>query len=215
MSGDGGFINWTPEFGHQGLPQDGSIYLDGHWYRDWPEVEGGGLTWEDDDGVLVLAMLDGSHVIQVPYRGSKAPLIGDRKTFQAGFLADRESDYIALETAKSKGGPLDFCPGLWMVDSFNAVDGQTYTLTRPQAAGNVAGVTIGTHPPRFFLNGVEDADAATVENQTVTAAETGQLAVWYMPVFRVAILGYSRAIADVNDLRVSMTLAEIVGGDFG
>lgn len=215
MSGDGGFINWTPPFGHQGLPQDGSVYLGGKFYRDWPETGTAPHTMAPSDGVFVLETLARTHIVQRPYRGSKAPLKGDKREFTQGFLVDREEDYINLEIAQADGEPVYFCAGWWVVDSFPATIGSTYTLTRPLASGVVAGVTAGTHPSRFYLNGVEDADAATVSGQTLTALKAGRIAVWYMPAFRVVIQGLNAAIDDVNNLRVSMALAEIVTGDFG
>jgi hypothetical protein len=215
MSGDGGFINWIPPFGHQGLPQDGSIYLDGQFYRDWPEVEGGGLSVAASDGVILLETLARTHIVQVPYRGTAAPLVGDKREFGVRFLVDREEDFIRFELSRQVGRLIYFCPGLWLADIFPATSGSVYSLTRPLASAVVPGVTSITHPPRFYLDGVEDANAATVTGQSVLANDTGELAVWYMPAFRVVILGFGYEIADVNDLRVSTTLSEGVIGSFG
>jgi hypothetical protein len=214
MSGDGGFIGWDPSFGPQGLP-NGEVYLDGTFFRDWPEVGTAPHTMTPSDGVFRLRMLDASDVVQRPFRGSKAPLKGDHRDFTQGFLVDRQSDYIALERVQSKAGLVYFCAGWWLFESFDATTGSTYTLTRPLASAIVPGVTSGTHPPTFYLNDVEDAAAASAAGQTLTALKTGRIGIWYMPVFRVVVEGIQGAIDDVNDLRVTLTLAECVTGDFG
>lgn len=212
MSGESGFMTWEPPFGHAGLPSEGAIYLDGHWHRDWPE---NGIEWAPDDGVILLPMLAGNNVVQVPYRGSKAPLIGDKQVFTGGFLVDREIDFQQVEKVAAKGRPVYFCPGLWRLEIFPGVAGSTYTLTRPLAAGIVPGITALTHPPKFWKDDVEDANCATVSGQTVTVVETGEIAVWYLPAFRVVFTDYRRAITDVNDLGCTFTLSEFVDGDFG
>jgi len=212
MSGTDGFMTWDPPFGHAGLPADGSIYLDGYFHRDWPEA---GIEWRADDGVILIPMLAGNNVVQVPYRGSKAPLIGDKQVFTGGFLVDQEEDFKQIEKAIAKGRAVYFCPGLWRVEMFPAVAGSTYTLTRPLAAGIVPNVTAITHPLTLWKDDVEDTNCATVAGQTVTAVETGEIAVRYMPAFRVVFTEYSRAIAGVNDLGVTFALSEFVDGDFG
>jgi hypothetical protein len=207
MSGDGGFINWSPTFGHYALPQDGSIYLGTHFYRDVPEEQ---MTVTASDGVLVLPTLAGTNILQKHYRGSDRPLKGDKREFTIAFLADREDDFIRFEIAQSEGQVLYFCPGLYVVESFQATSGSVYRLSRPLAAGIVPGVTAGTHPVRFYVNDVETEDAAVVAGQTLTASVTGKLAIWYLPAFRVVILGYQYNIDGVNDLRVQATLSEAI-----
>lgn len=212
---EGGFIYWEPPFGHQGLPNDGAIYLDGHWFQDWPEVGTTVFGMIPSQGLILLETLAQTHIPQRHYRGARAPLKGDKLDFSCGFLVDGLEDYKFLARAVSRARPLYFCPGVWCGETFPAVAGSTYTLSRPLATGIVPGVSEVTHPTSLYLGDGEDANpaAATVVGQTVSALLTGELFVWYMPVFRVAI-SWSQEVPDVNDLRVALTLSEAVIASF-
>lgn len=214
MSERGGIYTWErqPMLDAGGyLP---AVWLDGRIYDSWVEVEAGGISWRDEDGVVVLETHAGTHIVQVPYRGAAAPLVGNRKEFTTGLTADSLADYRHLEATRALGRPVYFCPGLWATDAFPASAGSSYTLTRPLAAGIVPGVSGVTHPVFVELDGVEDPSAADVAGQIVTANATGTLVVHYLAVFRVVILGFERSISDGNTLSIQLTLSECVEGNF-
>ena len=63
-----------------------------------------------------------------------------------------------------------------------------------------------------YKNGVEDVDCVSLGgtlSQTATVAEAGDIAVWYMPVFRVMVKGLQFEFQDVNGVTCSFTLEEV------
>lgn len=217
MPSDAGYRNWEslPLFDTGGnLP---SAYLDGRFYVVSPgfEEESGGIQWSPEDGVILLPTHGPNNILHVPYRGSKAPLRGDKTRFTAPLLADYQEDFEAIEAARAVGRAMVWCPGIWPTEAFQAIEGEEYLLTRPIAHGIVPGITTVTHPLRIKLNGVLDEDAADVAGQTVTANATGELTVMYLAAFRVVVMEYARAVPRGNDFEISLILEEVVQGDFG
>lgn len=211
---DAGYRYWEtlPLFDTGGnLP---GVYLNGRFYPVWLEEESGGIQWAPEDGVILLPTHGPNNIVHVPYRGSKAPLVGDKTVFTAAMLADYQEDLEAIELARALGRPLVFCPGIWPTEAFPAVAGQDYLLSRPVAQGIVPGITTVTHPHRIRLDGVLDETAATIGGQTVTANASGELSVKYLAAFKV-VVQLAHSVPAGNQYELTVTLDEVISGDFG
>ena len=202
----GGYLEW-----------DRRVLVD-YPYLDGRTLVGGfpEITWEESEGLMVLKMYDGSHRTQTLYVGDKAPTLKSAFTFNFSMLYDDEEDYFRVVRAARRGAVVWWCPYLWTEEVFNVTNGNTYTLSRPIASSVVPGVTAVTHPTTFYLDDTLDGGAASVTSQTVTAADTGELAVRYMPVFRVILANPQRfEVPETGALLGSVQLIECVSGDFG
>lgn len=115
--------------------------------------------------------------------------------------------------AEGKGEAVNFVPHLWEMEHFaGAGIGDVYSLCHPVAWTVAAGVSSVTHPAVFYKDGVIDADCASLGgtlSQTLTVAEAGDIAVWYMPVFRVMVKGLQSELRDVNGVFCNFTLEEV------
>lgn len=210
MSGtDDGYLSWSqPVLGD-------TVYFGGRTLTTFNESGAGPLSWTPQGpGVIVIPMHDGTGKIQLAYRGEKAPRIPGAEAFTLSFYGDSEDDYLWVETLKATGRAVDYCPGVPAVEVFSAQAGASYSLSRPLAAGIVPGVDETTNPTRFVLDGVLDPAAGSVSGQVLAAAESGELAVWYYPVYRVIVQAPTRTVDEPNNLVVSVTLLEVVSGDF-
>jgi hypothetical protein len=197
----------------------GLMWLDGRFYK----IPNDKIDWQPSDGVFVLETAAGTNIMQKPYRGASAPLLGDRWSFSIDMLLDDQDDDLALKLSRGRARPVAFVPGLWALDVFPA--GQASgTLNRPIAAGIVPGAAPdGTpldyaHTVRIYLNGNRDDAAAAVAGQAVTFAASGEIAVHYMAAFFVAFVPGpkgSMMAEDVNAFPVTVALEEIRQGSFG
>ena len=203
-----GYIDWNHDF------LADAFYLNGRTFDVGFEELAGGISWTDDDGVVVLESHAGTGIVQGFYRGEKAPVRLDRKKFSLSFLADSEEDFLHFEVTKALARPVFFCPHLWATDTWVATAGSTYTLSRPLAAGIIPGLAEPEQAPRVFVDGERDDDAAAVAGQTVTASASGELSVYYLAAFRVVVLGVSRDVTEYNKLLVRAQLREIIQGAF-
>lgn len=200
-----GAFGWTQEVLFD------QVFFGGRVFTNLNEDAAGPLAMGQPPGVVLVGMHDGSNVPFSPYRGADRPLAADARTFQMSLLADDEADFYWMQALRSLGSGVYYCPGLPAVDAFQAVSGQTYQLTRPQAIGIWPAVTISTHPPRFVLDGAAAPGAATVTGRTVSALATGQLQVWYMPMYTVCFVGdLSHDIAEGGNYRITAQLGEVV-----
>lgn len=167
------------------------------------------------EGIILLPTEAGTHIAQVPYEGSKSPALKVAYEFQFAFNpVDDPDDFIAVKTAEATGAPVTWCSGHTCVDVFNATSGQTYTLTRRLANGVVTDPALPTDfATVVYLDGVIDPTAATVVGQTVTANDTGVIAVVYTPVHWVTV-EVSESIPGKNRMALNVTLKEVVTGTF-
>lgn len=186
------------------------VFLAGRFFQNMNESAAGPLAWSDVPSVVIMPMHGGNHVVAHPYRGEDQPSAVSAKTFTPSLLADDEEDYYWMLSCVARGAAIYYCPGIPAVDSFQAISGNAYQLTRPQAIGVVSSVTALTHPARFLLDGVLTPGAASVSGRTVTAMASGTLDVWYMPVCLVVAQTPQEVVAEPGDLRMSLTLFEVV-----
>lgn len=201
-----GYFGWSQEIFFD------RVFFGGREFTNLNEDAAGPLSMVQPPGVILVGMHDGSNVPWSPYRGADRPLAADARTFQLSILADDEADFYWIQGLRSIGAAVYYCPGLPAVDSFQAVAGQTYQLTRPQAIGIWSRVTMDTHPPRFVLDGAPSPGAAAVSGRAVSALASGQLQVWYMPMFTVAFVGdLAHEITTGGDYRITAQLGEVVG----
>jgi hypothetical protein len=199
-----GYFGWAQEILFN------RVFFGGRIFTNLNEDAAGPLTVTQPAGVIVVPMHAGNGVVWAPYRGADKPLAAEARTFSLAILADEEQDFYWFMALRAQGAAVYYCPGLPAVDSFQAISGQVYQLTRPQAIGIVPAVTTGTHPPRFVLDGVDAPGAATVAGRSVTAAASGLLSVWYMPVYSVAFIGdVAHTIAEGGRYNITAELGEV------
>jgi hypothetical protein len=192
-------------------------YFDGRFYNTLVEESPGSIKWEPSPGVFVLDNHAGGAVMQRPYRGEQAPALGDCVKTTVSFLADDEADYTALRISRARCAPVVFVPGTWEMEVFAATSGTTYMLNRAPAAGIVptpgpGGVVLdATTLLRIYLNGTLTPGAASVSGRQVVALATGELAIWHMAAYLVAIVSNPHEWKAHNELIVSFEVEEVHG----
>lgn len=200
----------------------GYLYWTSDWWQEYPWLydrytqyfeNGGGLSWDEAEGVFVLPTHGRTHNVQRPYVGSDRALEVAGMTFSAQLTALGEEDFFHWEKAKKLGQAVAFVPFLWTQEAFQATATSTYKLARPVAWGVATGVTSVTHPAVFTKDGVVDADCASITGQTLTASETGLIVVRYLPAFMVVITSLRRRLQDVNDMTFDVSLVETIDVD--
>lgn len=196
---------------------NGYLLWDDRWLIDAPWLDNGtlpggitALAWEEADTLLALPTHGGTTILQNLDLGTAAPDTRVAFGFTVSRLGVTEAEYARVRRAKAKGRAFYWCPYVWAEEVFQIVNGSTYTLTRPVARGIVTGVTALTHPDTLELDGSSAPSAATVSGQTVTAADTGELVIRYLPVFRVIMPRLSNQVPEVNGLSYDFDLLEVV-----
>lgn len=202
-----GYFGWTrPPFF---APERARPYLAGRYFESLNEP-----PFEQADAAPRLSLLPvfaGRAVVQRPYRGAGLPVSYCRQGFSGIALqADVEEDVEAVLRAAAAAAPVDYIPGLYEIDRWEGVTaGDVLLLPRRHAAGLLPEYPAGTFPPRVYLDGVEDAGAATVGESTVTANSTGAvLEVVYLAAYSVVVT-VRRSYLGVNDLVFTATLEEV------
>lgn len=171
-------------------------------------------NWEPADNTIVLDNLAGGNILQLLYTGSKAPSLQQGYPFDMHWLVAVQADFERLVAAKARGTPVQFCIGCRVCDSFLAISGQSYTLSRPVANGVVTGVTDLAYPQRIVLNGVDTPSAGSVSAQTFTAAATGVIDVHYTPLHYVLVRKLAYNMLDENKMEITARLEEFISGSF-
>lgn len=180
------------------------VWIDGTWVHNVP------MQVEMAPGLFALPTHGGTHVMQRLYRGDLKPADYSALRFSMTIRAALQAAWYAVKTARAKGAPFYFAPGIRQVDYFAATTGSTYRLTRPLATGIVTGITSGTHPTVVRLNGSVDPSAATVTGQDVVAAATGAISVEYTPAHLVYFASFNESIGDHNLAELNVTLEEVL-----
>lgn len=200
-------------------------WLGGRLFQTFYEAAAGPLEMSGPGSLIMRASHAGTALQQRPFLGSKAPACRDPKVFPCTIIADFEDDVRHLWRLQAAAALFDFAPGLAVVERFEILTGGTYTLNRrlgslvsPAILDSFHPVYHGPLPPVFYLDGIEDAGAATidVDGRTLTAEADGVLEVLYSPAFAVEMLGGFVESADlVGRMTLSFTLQEhILPGDF-
>lgn len=202
-----GYLDWTSRF-LSGVP-----HLDGvEWTEQGHPL---GMSWSEaeEDEPFLIQTASGESVVQSVFAGVSVSDKAARLIFDLPFQLITEDSYRRLKMASAKGEAVNFVPHVWEMDHFSdAGIGDVYSLTHPVAWTVAAGVSSGTHPAVFYKNGVVDTDCVSLGgtlSQTATVAEAGDIAVWYMPVFRVMVKGLQFEFQDVNGVTCSFTLEEV------
>jgi len=203
----GGYLAWDSRF-LSGVP-----YLDGkEWTAHGIPLD---MQWReaDDDMCFMIQTASGEHVLQAPFSGVASSDQPSRYIFEMPVQLIDEEVYFRLLRAKRKGAAVQFVPYLWDEEHFdNATAADVYYLSRPVAWTVVSGVTSVTHPALFYKDGVYDSNCVALSgtlSQTVTIAESGDIAIRYMPVFNVVVRDVSSQFEDVNGAVASVTLEEV------
>lgn len=200
------------------MPTPGIANFQDRYFLDYPYLDGTLLPnhipieVEDSEGLIVMEAHEGTSVLQRIYRTPTSPKVWDAKRFTFRLLASDEDAWRKFKQVKSRGGWVYFSNGMRCVDTFPAVSGTAYNLTRRLANGLVAEVTANPSefPTRVYLDGVLTPGAATVVTQTVTAASTGEIMVEYTPAFRVAITSFPESVAAFNVGYGSVVMTEVI-----
>jgi hypothetical protein len=202
-----GYLDWNSRF------IQGSVHLDGVEWTDqgiplsmeFSEVEG--------EGPFIIPTASGEHVIQEQFAGMPSSDNPSRMMFQLPVQLFDENVYRRLLMAKHKGTVVNFVPHLWEMEHFaGAQVADVFSLSRPVAWTVASGVSSGTHPAVFYKDGVIDSDCASLGgtlSQELTVAEAGDIAVWYIPLFKVLVTGVSSQFEDVNGVVANVTLEEV------
>ncbi len=205
MSVINGYGDWSRE-----ILKSPPYLLDRHLYAIFEEAAGG-INQTFSGGAAVVVDLEGNGRAQGFYRGAGKSLRADRLDMTVSVIIDEQGDEVTVKRSKAVPAGVPWCPYLWDLEEFDAVDGEIYELARPHAAGLVPGVTSGTHPPLLLLAGVEDPDAATVEGSVVTAAATGRLSIYYMPLYNVMVTALSEGTTVYPVWTVQLSIEEVEG----
>jgi hypothetical protein len=200
-----GYGDWSRE-----ILKSPPFLLDAHLFAIFEEAAGG-VSQTFSGGAGVVIDLEGNGRAQGFYRGAGKSLRSDRLDMTVSIIVDVQEDEITCKRAKAIPAGVPWCPYLWDLEEFDAVAAGVYELARPHAAGLVPGVTAGTHPPLILLDGVEDAGAATVAGSVVTAAATGRISVYYMPLYSVMVTALSEGTTVYPVWTVQLSIEEVEG----
>lgn len=198
-----GYGDWSRE-----VLKSPPYLLDRHMFAIFEEAAGG-VSQTFAGGAAVVVDLEGNGHAQGFYRAAGKSLRADRLDMTVSVIVDEQDDLVTCKRAKGTPSGVPWCPYLWDLEEFDAVDAGVYALARPHAAGLVPGVTTGTHPPLILLDGVEDAGAATVTGTVVTAAATGRISVYYMPLYSVMVTALSEATTVYPVMTVQLSIEEV------
>ncbi len=206
-----------PELGYAGFGSrilDIDPYLDGQLWEKNSVPEGMGWQSDHDDSIHIIPTAAGTDVLQKIYDDTTAADVPLRWHFTMRVQCVDEDEYFRLHRALAKRQATYFVPGIWLEEVFsNVVNGSVRALTRPLAESIHPDVTSGTHPTLIFLNDAADPTAAVLSGdpiQTVTAANSGDLAIRYMPAFRVVGRALSELFDGFNDLTTTIALHEVI-----
>ena len=202
-----GYLDWDSRF-LSSVP-----HLDGvEWTEQGHPL---GMSWREaeEDEPFLIQTASGENVVQAVFSGVASSDKSTRLVFEMPFQLISEDSYRRLKMAAAKGAVVNFVPHVWEMEHFNdAGIGDVYSLCHGVAWGIAAGVSSGTHPAIFYKDGVIDADCAALSgtlSQTLTVAEAGDIAVWYMPVLKVIVRGLQFEFQDVNGVTCTFTLEEV------
>lgn len=181
-------------------------------------------------GNLVRAM-DGSHVLQWPYVASRAPVSVAPLELPFAMLVRSEAQYLRVLSLMRSGIPVTLFFGWPHVETWLVAANPTpitWNSSR-RTAWNGSTITHATHPPRAWVDGVEQdivtAAPAAGEVQvpatqpggqghfTVTTpslAGAAKLELLYWPEYYVRFEDPREQIPQANELVLSATLREVL-----
>lgn len=202
-----GYLGWESRY-LSSVP-----HLDGVEWTEQGHPLGMTFTEAEEDEPFLIQTGSGEHVLQAPFAGVETSDKPSRWIFELPYQLISEDSFRRLKMAEAKGEAVNFVPHLWEMEHFSdAGIGDEYSLCHPVAWTIAAGVSSGTHPAVFYKDGVIDADCASLGgtlSQTLTVAEAGDIAVWYMPVFKVMVKGLQSEFEGVNGVTCTFTLEEV------
>lgn len=193
---------------------DVTPYLDGQsWvYNCLPE----GIGWQaqDDDFIHVIPTMAGTDALQKIFTDTEAADLPLHWRFSMQLQGVDSDEHFRLHRALGRGAAVYFVPGIWVEEVFtNMTNGETRALSRPLAEDIHPDVTSVTHPYQVYKDDVLDGTAASISGtplQVVTAAADGDIAIRYMPAFRVIAAGISENVPTQNGLVTIIQLREVV-----
>ena len=223
MSVAGGYLYWTQQFVRNAPILDGYTLADGF----------GSLAWNRQPGPVRLRTLRGTDVMQSIYRGASLPLSVYPMQFSSEIGVSTDDDFWRVTRAAQKIGPVSFFCECWIEDVWHipSNSGGTTWYTSRALPYNGTTITHTTHAPLAYIDTtaktvVTGAPGAgevkvpatstgpysdTITTPALTSSDGTYLVVRYPPMFYVTVSGLSQSIASPNDLRISLTLDEVLG----
>lgn len=202
-----GYLGWDSRY-LSAVP-----HLDGVEWTEQGHPLGMSFNEAEEDTPFLIGVASGESVVQSAFSGVASSDKPSRWIFEMPFQLINEDSFRRLKMAEAKGEAVNFVPHLWEMEHFSDAEAaDVYSLCHPVAWTVASGVTSVTHPAVFYKNGVIDADCASLGgtlSQTLTVAEAGDIAVWYMPVFRVLVRDLRSELQDVNGVTCSFVLEEV------
>lgn len=202
-----GYLGWDSRY-LSAVP-----HLDGVEWTEQGHPLGMTFNQAEEDTPFLIGVASGESVVQSAFSGVASSDKPSRWIFEMPFQLINEDSFRRLKMAEAKGEAVNFVPHLWEMEHFSdAAVSDVFSLCHPVAWTVASGVTSVTHPAVFYKNGVIDADCASLGgtlSQTLTVAEAGDIAVWYMPVFRVLVKDLRSEFQDVNGIICTFTLEEV------
>lgn len=202
-----GYLGWDSRY-LSGVP-----HLDGVEWTEQGHPLGMTFREAEEDEPFLIQVASGESVIQTVFAGVDTSDKPARWIFELPFQLISEDSFRRLKMAQAKGAAVNFVPHLWEMEHFTgAVAADTFSLCHPVAWTVASGVSSGTHPAIYYKDGVIDSNCASLGgtlSQTLTVAEDGDIAVWYMPVFKVMVKGLQSEFQDVNGVTCTFTLEEV------
>lgn len=204
-----GISDWTPRYL---LPKP---WFDGAFLEFALQAN---VSFKGDDATVTAKTMAGTTIMQRAYQGAKSPGNKSPNVFTMPLLGDSQEEFEIFQRAQAGGEPVQFCAGFRFPDVFPfAVDGNTYTLTRPLAKSVIPDgpqFVWANYAETVWLNGTLSPSSASASGQTLTAADSGKIAIHYTPIHWVRVKDVSAALPTVNGLAVTVILEELIRGDF-
>jgi hypothetical protein len=197
------------------MPEPGYTDFSVPYILDEFYIAGGGtppfaITMEQSPGLFALPTHGRTHIVQRPYGGAEKPKAYTALRFSTTVRAISEEQWYALKRAKALGAPFDFSCGLRQVDTFQAVSGSVYRLTRALGVSVVPWISEMLYPTIVEYSGAVDPTAATVSGRDVTALKTGVISILYTAVHKVIFSAFPEEIQVLNGLDANISLEEIL-----
>jgi len=206
----GGYLSWDVPI-LRAFVDDRSFYLGSRFYVSPIPL---GISRNPSPGANVVATHAKTHKVQIPYTGTGRPDQRRAYTFTMDWQADDEDDYFELLSRGVSSEILDFCCFWWVADRFAPVtSGSTYQLSRRRADGLISGVDEAKFPTIWTADGAEQVytwPTSYDSQEWVAPGAYSEVIVKYLPLTRVVVSKMDEDVGEVNDLRLSIELTEVL-----
>lgn len=199
------FGEWIDRAFIMDRPYVGGRFMD----RGFPDA----LDWSEPSGVIVRQTLAGTARIWRPFSESKAPVDMQGVTATISEYELTEGDFLHIQALRRKADVFYYADGRPVQDVFLGVSGgDELRLPRPLASGIVTGLDDTLFPTRVYLDGVEDASAASISGQVVTVNSAGdELRIEYTPAYVMILTTGAMSISEYNSIQYDgISMVEVI-----